>query len=69
MAMTSPSLGCERDCRHATDILRSSGAGPGDLISIRGRQWLEIADLILCAEASSPRALTLCAKPSARDST
>ena len=43
------------------------GAGPGDpdLISIRGRQWLEIADLILYAGSLVPRALTLCAKPGA----
>ena len=32
------------------------GAGPGDpdLISIRGRQWLEIADLILYAGSLVP---------------
>ena len=43
------------------------GAGPGDpdLISIRGRQWLEHADLILYAGSLVPKALTLCAKAGA----
>lgn len=43
------------------------GAGPGDpdLISVRGRQMLEKADLILYAGSLVPRELTLCAKPSA----
>lgn len=43
------------------------GAGPGDpdLISIRGRQMLEKADLILYAGSLVPRELTLCAKPGA----
>ena len=43
------------------------GAGPGDpdLISVRGRQWLERADLILYAGSLVPRELTLCAKPGA----
>ena len=40
------------------------GAGPGDpdLISIRGRQMLEKADLILYAGSLVPKELTLCAK-------
>lgn len=43
------------------------GAGPGDpeLCSIRGRQFLEIADLILYAGSLVPRELTLCAKDGA----
>lgn len=43
------------------------GAGPGDpdLCSIRGRAFLEIADLILYAGSLVPRALTDCAKPTA----
>lgn len=41
------------------------GAGPGDpdLCSIRGRAFLEIADLILYAGSLVPRALTTCHKP------
>ncbi|MDO4707672.1 MAG: precorrin-4 C(11)-methyltransferase [Porphyromonadaceae bacterium] len=43
------------------------GAGPGDpdLCSIRGRAFLEIADLILYAGSLVPRALTDCAKQGA----
>lgn len=43
------------------------GAGPGDpdLISVRGRQMLEKADLILYAGSLVPRELTLCAKAGA----
>ena len=43
------------------------GAGPGDpdLISIRGRQMLEKADLILYAGSLVPKELTLCAKAAA----
>lgn len=43
------------------------GAGPGDpdLCSIRGRAFLEIADLILYAGSLVPRALTECAKAGA----
>lgn len=43
------------------------GAGPGDpeLCSIRGRAFLEIADLILYAGSLVPKALTTCAKPGA----
>lgn len=43
------------------------GAGPGDpdLCSIRGRSFLEIADLILYAGSLVPRALTTCHKPGA----
>ena len=43
------------------------GAGPGDpdLISIRGRQMLEKADLILYAGSLVPKVLTLCAKAGA----
>ncbi len=41
------------------------GAGPGDpdLVSVRGRRFLEQADLILYAGSLVPRALTECAKP------
>lgn len=43
------------------------GAGPGDpeLCSIRGRAFLEIADLILYAGSLVPKALTTCAKSGA----
>ena len=43
------------------------GAGPGDpdFISIRGRQMLEKADLILYAGSLVPKELTLCAKAGA----
>ena len=43
------------------------GAGPGnpDLFSVRGRQMLEKADLILYAGSLVPRELTFCAKPGA----
>ncbi len=43
------------------------GAGPGDpdLISVRGRQMLECADLILYAGSLVPVALTTCAKDGA----
>ena len=43
------------------------GAGPGDpdLISVRGRRFLERADLILYAGSLVPRELTFCAKPGA----
>lgn len=43
------------------------GAGPGDpdLVSVRGRRFLETADLILYAGSLVPRELTLCAKPGA----
>lgn len=44
------------------------GAGPGDpdLVSVRGRQLLQRADLILYAGSLVPRALTECAKEGAR---
>lgn len=43
------------------------GAGPGDpdLISVRGRRFLERADLILYAGSLVPKALTECHKPGA----
>lgn len=43
------------------------GAGPGDpeLVSVRGRRFLEQADLILYAGSLVPRALTDCAKQGA----
>ena len=43
------------------------GAGPGDpeLVSVRGRHFLENADLILYAGSLVPRQLTACAKPGA----
>lgn len=41
------------------------GAGPGDpdLVSVRGREFLRMADLILYAGSLVPEALTHCAKP------
>lgn len=43
------------------------GAGPGDpdLISVRGRRFLEEADLILYAGSLVPKEVTACARPSA----
>lgn len=43
------------------------GAGPGDpdLVSVRGRKFLELADLILYAGSLVPRELTYCAKSGA----
>ena len=43
------------------------GAGPGnpDLISVRGKRMLELADLILYAGSLVPKALTECHKPGA----
>ena len=43
------------------------GAGPGDpeLISVKGKHFLEQADLILYAGSLVPRELTFCAKPGA----
>ena len=43
------------------------GAGPGDpeLVSVRGRRFLERADLILYAGSLVPRELTLCSKAGA----
>ena len=43
------------------------GAGPGDpgLVSVRGREFLQSADLILYAGSLVPVALTECAKPGA----
>ncbi len=43
------------------------GAGPGDpdLVSVRGRHFIECADLILYAGSLVPVALTECAKPGA----
>lgn len=43
------------------------GAGPGDpdLVSVRGRKFLQKADLILYAGSLVSRELTLCAKPGA----
>lgn len=43
------------------------GAGPGDpdLISVRGRRFLEEADLILYAGSLVPREVTACARPDA----
>ena len=43
------------------------GAGPGDpdLVSVRGRKFLQRADLILYAGSLVPKELTYCAKPGA----
>jgi precorrin-4 C11-methyltransferase len=43
------------------------GAGPGDpdLISVRGRRFLEVADLVLYAGSLVPVELTYCCKPGA----
>ena len=56
------------DCRYIRrGHVEIVGAGPGDpdLISVRGRQMLERADLILYAGSLVPREVTACAKPGA----
>lgn len=52
------------ECKGHIEIV---GAGPGDpdLVSVRGRKFLEQADLILYAGSLVPRELTLCAKAGA----
>lgn len=49
---------------HSLGHIEIVGAGPGDpdLVSVRGRKFLERADLILYAGSLVPRQLTLCAK-------
>ena len=58
-------LAIEREDRRG--FVEIVGAGPGDpdLISVRGRQMLERADLILYAGSLVPKALTDCHKPGA----
>jgi len=53
--------------RGARGHIEIVGAGPGDpdLISVRGRRFLERADLILYAGSLVPKALTECHKPGA----
>ncbi len=53
------------DCADMQGHIEIVGAGPGDpdLVSVRGRKFLESADLILYAGSLVPRELTLCAKP------
>lgn len=53
--------------RRQTGHIEIVGAGPGDpeLISVRGRKFLEQADLILYAGSLVPKALTECHKPGA----
>lgn len=60
-------VAAERGVLRPAGHIEIVGAGPGDpdLISIRGRQMLEQADLILYAGSLVPRELTLCAKPGA----
>lgn len=57
--------GPRREARHGH--IEIVGAGPGDpeLVSVRGRRFLEQADLILYAGSLVPRALTDCAKQGA----
>ena len=52
------------DCADMQGHIEIVGAGPGDpdLVSVRGRKFLESADLILYAGSLVPRELTLCAK-------
>ena len=57
----------ERYLRTGVGHIEIVGAGPGDpdLISVRGRRFLENADLILYAGSLVPKALTECHKPGA----
>ena len=52
-------------CRKGHIEIVGAGRGDPDLISIRGRQMLEKADLILYAGSLVPKELTLCAKAGA----
>lgn len=54
-------------CQQNQGHIEIVGAGPGDpdLISVRGRHFLEQADLILYAGSLVPKALTECHKPGA----
>ena len=56
-----------RGKRYEAGHIEIVGAGPGDpnLISVRGRRFLEQADLILYAGSLVPKELTLCHKPRA----
>lgn len=60
-------LSIQRSAERSRGHIEIVGAGPGDpeLCSIRGRRFLEAADLILYAGSLVPRALTDCAKPGA----
>ena len=57
----------QKHLRMRTGHIEIVGAGPGDpdLISVRGRKFLEEADLILYAGSLVPKALTTCHKPGA----
>ena len=57
----------QKHLRMRTGHIEIVGAGPGDpeLISVRGRKFLEEADLILYAGSLVPKALTACHKPGA----
>ena len=56
-----------KNLRKAKGHIEIVGAGPGDpdLISVRGRRFLEQADLILYAGSLVPKELTVCHKPGA----
>ena len=60
-------IGKEHLRQQAQPHIEIVGAGPGDpdLISVRGRKFLEQADLILYAGSLVPKALTDCHKPGA----
>lgn len=57
-------LGRSNDAIQRKGHIEIVGAGPGDpeLVSVRGRRFLQEADLILYAGSLVPRELTLCAK-------
>ena len=57
----------EKHLRTKSGHIEIVGAGPGDpdLVSVKGRQMLEKADLILYAGSLVPKALTECHKPGA----
>ena len=56
-----------RECKEGAGHIEIVGAGPGDpdLVSVRGRRFLEQADLILYAGSLVPKELTECHKPGA----
>ncbi len=60
-------VAAERGILHKKGHIEIVGAGPGDtkLITLRGREFLERADLILYAGSLVPQELTFCAKEGA----
>lgn len=56
---------CSHEKKHGHIEIVGAGPGDPDLVSVRGRKFLEQADLILYAGSLVPRELTFCAKQGA----